>query len=257
LTRISRQKELHEKSRALHEKIAQRLRMNQVTAAARSERDFNDALDMHELGEETIVAEVNEFLELREADNVRKHAHMYRDWENGVFHRIQTQIDTEVSRRVRKREIGHRWRTAQDEYLAAEHGKDKGLFRDIIIESEYDPLVTAATRVQYSSKGLKDPMKIYFAEEHDPALKPEVPAHSHSHDGRLDVKQWTNLEATPYGHYNKLMSAAPVVEGGNKAVKASMLRSQVSFNHYSYATGRKAIDDEFPKPKRTVPGVRR
>ena len=71
-------------------------------------------------------------------------------------------------------------------------------------------------------------MPIYFAEEHDPLLKPEVPVHMHSHDKRLPVQQWTRLEATPYGHYNKLMNAGPAAEGGDTAIKASMLRSQAT-----------------------------
>ena len=67
------------------------------------------------------------------------------------------------------------------------------------------------------------------------ALEPDhekLPAPVTAHDGRLPVRQWSHLEATPYGHYTRM-------EGGENhqqaALAAYRLRSQVAMDHYTYA----------------------
>ena len=144
----------------MREKIVQRLQLNQQAAAARAEAVFQEALEAHAQGEETVVAQAEEFLTLREKDNIRKKATLHRGWHAEVFDKIQLQIDNEVSRRARRKEIGARWLKAQDEYLVADGRKEQGVLRDVIIESEYDPLICMAARVTYNSKGLKDPTKV-------------------------------------------------------------------------------------------------
>lgn len=246
-----RQRDAYEAAKLSHEKVMQRLRLNQAQAVAKSEADFNNAWELVCQGEEGIVSQVNEYLELREVDRIRKAGALCRSWNKEIFNKIQSQIDKEVDRRDRDGEIQKRWRQAQDEYMTALEGKDKGLFRDIIIEDDYDPLCLCARHVKYESKTLKDPLKLSLAIKNQ---EDELIDQSHSkqapaqHDGRLPVTQWSHLESTPYGHYNRM-------EGNTNhksaALAAYRLGSQVSMDHYTYARGADLVNREFPKPKRT------
>jgi hypothetical protein len=69
---------------------------------------------------------------------------------------LSWQVTQEVKRRERKGEINTRWRRAQDEYIDALKMKhEHGLFRDIIIEGDYDPLVTReAGTIRYRRRAL-------------------------------------------------------------------------------------------------------
>jgi len=232
--------------------VVQRLRLNQAQAQAKAEADFNARWEAVCEGEFGIVGEVNEYLELREIESIRKKTALCKSWHNAIFDKIQVQVEKEVERRDRASEIASRWRQAKDEYISALEGKDKGLFRDIIIESEYDPLELCGRSVKYDGRGMKDPLKVCLPEakqdevlpgEHKPELRPAA-----AHDGRLPVGKWSHLEATPYGHYKRMEETQ---NHKAAALSAYRLRSQISMDHYHYARGPAMVDREFPKPKRT------
>merc|ERR1711998_278585 len=97
------------------------------------ERDFHRAWDAIAKTEATLVKDVAEMLELRRADSQRKQENLHREWTAQVFAPIQAEIDATLSHRAATSDLGDRWRTAQDEYLAACVRKEAGLFRDIVI----------------------------------------------------------------------------------------------------------------------------
>eukprot|EP00966_Prymnesium_polylepis_P182187 4220761-Prymnesium_polylepis.2 len=67
-----RQRETYEAHRAAHEKVMQRLRLNQAQAAVKDEADFNMRWENVCEGEFGIVSEVNDYLELRDIESRRK-----------------------------------------------------------------------------------------------------------------------------------------------------------------------------------------
>ena len=59
--------------------------------------------------------------------------------------------------------------------MRALEGKDKGLFRDIIIEDEYDPLDLCKRHIKYDPKKRgKDPIKICLPEYHADEVRAET-----------------------------------------------------------------------------------
>jgi len=172
---------------------------------------------------------------------------LYRNWNNDVFNRIQEQVEKEVNRRERDGVIQSRWRKAQEEYIKALEGKEKGLFRDTVIEDEYDPFEFTTQHIKYSSKGLKDPLKFSLLERQEEELLAGTPhTHAVKHDTRLPVTLWSKLEASPYGHYAQMEASQ------NKSAQAiPQRRSLINMDHYNFETGPEVVNREFHKPKRT------
>lgn len=245
---------LREQQQLAQERTMRQMRQKQTERVAKSEQAFAAAVEQHDQEAAHFVPKVAEYLRLTVEDQRRKAATLHRAWEETVFDNISEQISTEVDRRHASGESGARWRAAQSEYLEACSRKDAGLFRDIIIESEYDPMTYTAANIKYKSKGIQDPVKLEL-------IKPEVerktiPGAHLAPRGpllkdTLHPVMWSKLEATPYGRFNKMMAAAET----KKSEAADRLRqSHVHFDDFE----RPPVDEvtsmvtsEFPKPKRT------
>jgi hypothetical protein len=139
------------------------------------------------------------------------------------------------------------------------------IFRDIIIESEYDPLEVNKRSIVAKVPILNDPthldqMKI----RRESAMLNETEPNSESkakgkHKGMsspfktrevLPVELWETgkIESTPYGVAAKMMdpNAPPPVANPNQA-------SHVHFNDFQFPRGKAAIDAEMPLGKRCIP----
>ena len=69
----------------------------------------------------------------------------------------------------------------------------------------------------------------------------------------LPVTMWSQLDATPYGHFNKMMSGA----GANADPQtAKKFASHVNMDHYK-VQGATLTNSELPRPKRTFANQRR
>ena len=138
---------------------------------------------------------------------------------------------------------------AQD-YLETLRKKEAGIFRDIIIEQEYDPFYHAEKSITYKKKGINDPLKAEAAKAtREAAILPrsgkptkKVPLGRYT----LPVSDWARLDTTPYGHFAKMIDKPPAPPD-----KKGRMHSQVHFDHYNAPRGRSVMDKEFPKPKRT------
>lgn len=71
------------------EKILQRLQLSQKARRDQGERDFAQLWDSITKTEATLVADVTEFLDLKQADAKRKQAALHREWHEKVFDPIQ------------------------------------------------------------------------------------------------------------------------------------------------------------------------
>ena len=127
-----------------------------------------------------------------------------------------------------------------------------GLFRDIIIPEEYDPMTAHNDHIKYDARERFDPCKLELraaAAELGPAAvsgfaKGGDPSH------RFPPTMWDKLEATPYGRFNKLMPPPMSVE------EAATHRSSVVNDHFAIMRGKAITDREFPPGKRCFPDAK-
>ena len=107
--------------------------------AQRRDRRFQDALDAIENpGAVGHVNRTSKMVELHDHEEKRKQEHFYQDWKEGVFDRIQQNINDQVDAQPQTGEgsAAAKRREAFQQYLDVTNGKGP-IFRDIIIESEY------------------------------------------------------------------------------------------------------------------------
>jgi hypothetical protein len=125
------------------------------------------------------------------------------------------------------------------------------IFRDIIIESEYDPLEPNRRCVQAKTKRIRDPVKVDVQKlEEEANMLPGGNANRElKFRDTLYVESWATgkIEATPHGVFAKMMSEK--ARNGPKSEK--LTKSDVVFDDFCYPKGRAAVDKEMPRGKRT------
>ncbi|GLD97223.1 hypothetical protein PINS_up005906 [Pythium insidiosum] len=184
---------------------------------------------------------------------------MHDEWQHGVFEKLNDPVVTKVGALDAKALNQHK-HDAYQKFLDITNKKG-GLFRDIIIESEYNPLHDAQC-LTYRTK-VDDPVKrvIRRREEEDAIVAgsnndtADVCSGSGGaaavdrlgRNDNLDVKLWSRgvFESTPYGYFHKMMNARPTSES------AKTHASRVKFDHYNVEYGAEAVQRELPKGKRT------
>jgi hypothetical protein len=67
-----------------------------------------------------------------------------------VYDRVQRKIDAELSRRSSK-EVTERLNAQMDDYIKVSNTKRYGVYRDIIIPEEYDPLTPHEAIIHYAN----------------------------------------------------------------------------------------------------------
>eukprot|EP00302_Diacronema_sp_CCMP2436_P037035 CAMPEP_0180040572 /NCGR_PEP_ID=MMETSP0984-20121128/33560_1 /TAXON_ID=483367 /ORGANISM="non described non described, Strain CCMP 2436" /LENGTH=337 /DNA_ID=CAMNT_0021967879 /DNA_START=21 /DNA_END=1033 /DNA_ORIENTATION=- len=196
--------------------------------------------------EEDFVALVKDYCKLDDQNRLRKQEALCRDWHEKVFNKVQRQIGKQL-KSTSSHEIAERRRKLYDQFLAAANSKESGLFRDIIIESEYDPMIAHKYTIKYKSHVENDPVKLEVnkAARESQELPGEFMEKVQLGRATLKVTMWDKLEATPYGRFNKMMGSTKVDHGTFKA--------NLQMDHYAFPRGKEVTDEEFPKGKRTYP----
>ena len=211
---------LREQHEAMQEAVARKLKETQAAAAVAQEEEFTRAWEQFHAEQAGPVADIEEFLRLKDIEGVRRANAHCKYWNEEVFDKIQAQVQLGLRKRESKGTYNTRWRHAQDDYLRATKKKEAGIFRDIIIEDEYDPLEHASKNIKYHSRevSLKDPLKLELTKhELEAAMVPGSKAYQaakvakqHLAKGgrtaELPVTMWSKMDATPYGHFNKVMT---------------------------------------------------
>ena len=67
-----------------------------------------------------------------------------------MYDRVQRKIDAELSRRSSK-EVTERLNAQMDDYIKVSNTKRYGVYRDIIIPEEYDPLTPHEAIIHYAN----------------------------------------------------------------------------------------------------------
>lgn len=248
--RAAHVRQQHEESQA---RVMAKLKLAQAERAAKQERDFKHAWESYKEEEATHVADIEAHLAVKTREQSRRATALCKRWNEEVFDKIQGQVEAELRRREKKGTYNQRWRDAQDDYLETLKKKEAGVFRDIIIESDYDPLYHAEKAIHYRKDKIVDPLKtesIKAAAEAailpatgKPRKAPPLGRYT------LPATDWCRLDVTPYGHFQKVIEKPP------SAAAAARAHSQVNLDHYAVPRGRAVLDREFPKPKRTFHGT--
>ena len=204
-----------------------------------------DALMREESG---FVGELERFLSVHESLKASKQKALYNSWESDVFDKCNEQIGAAVNARS-ARDVSNRRAALMQEYLNVSNKKTFGVFRDIIIEAEYDPLHSHKDHITYNSRVSHDPCKLELRKsaQRDTGTPRAEFQRVPGPEPRLDVAMWAQLEATPYGRLGKVVPRAEA--------EPYALANRITTDQYHMPTGRAVLLRELPLGKRCFPGA--
>lgn len=224
------------------------------------ELEFEERFSTFKHNNETLVQEVDGAIKADVAWRQRKKERLFNEWTNKIFEPMQADIQQKLSSLSREDIEGKRRHMLQC-FLDESNRKANGLFRDIIIESDYDPLAQAqgATLKFKAPNVADDPTKNRATREMGDRLAsgltafsrggPEPPKPSKN---AVPVTMWNRMEATPYGRYSDEPDSMTVK-------KPDFLKSAVVMSHFDVPTGsggaRLVREENSLRGKKMVPPV--
>ncbi|TYZ65994.1 hypothetical protein PybrP1_007445 [[Pythium] brassicae (nom. inval.)] len=254
MKRVAMKHELYMKEQeAMQKKLAESIAENLQKQKTRKEAQYMKLLQDVEDGK-ALAEELHEKLELQEQSKMRQFQRMHEEWTTGVFEKLNEPVVSKVQA-MDGRELSVAKHEAYQRFLDITNKKG-ALFRDIIIESEYNPL----NDVKFLSHRVKvdDPVNriIRRREEENTIARSgsNIADSSQRADlagcGRtdnLDVKLWSAgvFESTPYGYFHR-PAVSRSSDGG-----AQTYASRVKLDQYDVETGAEVLRKEFPRGKRT------
>jgi len=238
--------------------------------ALKQEQGFNtlysDIVEGHKLADK-----IKRTIDLEEGNMRNKQYRQFEDWNENVYGKVQSNILRQLDSTDYK-QLNTRKCADYQQFLDATNTKG-AIFRDIIIESEYDPLEPNRHCIKAKTGILKDPVSRLIDKHYEESSILPDSDDADAGDGKgktrasrkpkahqretLDVRSWGSgkIEATPHGFFAKIMDngPGPETEARKALIKTFVSKVGQSFDHYSGPVDRWAIDSEFPRGKRTRP----
>ncbi|KAF4318068.1 hypothetical protein BBO99_00005592 [Phytophthora kernoviae] len=258
--RMAMKHELYRKEQeAIEKKLAETIAENLQRQRSKKEGQYLKLQQEVEDGK-VLAKELHGKLELQQQSKARQYSRMHEEWTTEVYHKLNDPILNKVHAMDSKQRSAEKGEAYQ-KFLDITNKKG-GLFRDIIIESEYNPFSDA----KFLSHRVKidDPVKrvIRRREEEDAIARDganmsnvgknsgDQAVLNKQYTGRadnLDVKLWAKgeYESTPYGYFHKMMNSTASAEG------SKTYASHVKLDHYNIEKGAEVLRQELPKGKRT------
>ena len=204
--------------------------------------DIEDCLDFLDV--------VDKNISLHDEAELNKVKRQFGEWNTNVHARIQDNISSKLNSKDYKSMLKEK----NDDYqkFLDITNKKSAIFRDIIIESEYDPLEPNRRAIKAKTGKLKDPTLHILQKTVDEMvmLDPDYGKSGENRGGKytLPTEMWASgkIEATPHGRFGKMMASA-----NNEEKRKRAPRSKVVFDEYDYPKGKEAIDAEMPRGKRS------
>lgn len=192
-----------------------------------------------------LATEVGKWLKNNEEAKQVKKKKQYDTWNAEVYGHISEKINTELGQRSYKQIHSEKLKHF-DKFLDVTNAKGS-VFRDIIIESEYDPLIPNRNCIKVKSERIKDPIKRAVQRTNE---EKSLPLNTKAQPREtLDVLEWATgkIEATPHGFFAKMMSG----DKPRNSEKSKTMASKVaeSLDQYNISRGREVLDKEFPRGK--------
>ena len=204
--------------------------------AATKEREFEERFKAFQERNSELIRSVDGAIAADEAWRTRKQERLFNEWSAKVFQPMQDQINAQLAS-ISDSEVEERRRAMFQSFLDESNRKTNGLFRDIIIESDYDPLAQAQqSTMRYKKSSIADdPTKNRATREMGDRLAsgllrelPGDPRLKHKRN-EVPVQLWATMDATPHGRYNQ------VIDGPAK--KPGFNASHVVLDHYNVPMG--------------------
>lgn len=199
---------------------------------------------------------IDKTLQMQDEANLNKVRRQFDDWNNTVHAKIQGNISSQVNAMDYK-DINARRNEDFQKYLDITN-KKAAIFRDIIIESEYDPLEPNRRSVKAVTGKLKMPTNMSLQKRQEEMSMLAPVGHEQSSDDSLrytmPVEHWATgkIEATPHGYFAKMMDDS---RRGTVSTAPATFKSTIHFNDFSFPMGKKIVDDEVPRGKRVFPMI--
>ena len=254
-------READEKHAKMEAEIKAAVERRRQEKMARADAKFKAMFDsvMEGIEGEGILAEVDDALQKAENAKARRAASIHHEWNETVFKRIQEQIMHYVDN-IDPEALTKRLAYHYDAFLDTVNTKQEknyksGVFRDVLLVHEYDPLMQRKDVIKYRVDPLDDPTKrdVYKTLKEKLAvglLKEAVARSGVTMRETLDTLHWTNLEATPYGRFTNEDGELRPQTVGPYSLKRG--ESHVVMDAYNVPTGKAVTDAEFPLPKAQV-----
>lgn len=184
--------------------------------AVAREREFENRLGKLVENNRSLCAKIGEEVDAQDSWRRRKQDRLYNEWSQNVFQPMQDRIDAKIASQSAE-EIEERNCAMFQQFLTESNKKANGLFRDIIIESDYDPLAQLQQKtIRYKRANIAgDPTKnrsTREAADREAAAKLGIvtgttsPTKSDCSDSgprrTVPVQMWAHMEATPFGRYS-------------------------------------------------------
>jgi len=148
--------------------IVEKARRNVAENEAREDEDLERMLRRTEQEQTGFVRDLGRFIETHEGAQLRQKAQLCRDWHERVYGAVQSRVDAQLAR-LSVRELTARRNELMESYIRTSNAKVHGLYRDIILPAEYDPMLANEMSIKYSSAGIRDPLKSELDPEQAPS----------------------------------------------------------------------------------------
>jgi len=250
----------------MQHEIRRGIRDQMVKADAKARAEQERRLKNIDDTQATFVVEMDDLLTRTASNEVMKRKEILNLWTEKVYDRIQTQISNKVGA-VEKQELSDRLHQKFAEYIEIVNKKD--IFRDVVIESEYDPFdmkdqvlkIDARPKGALNRDGIEDPLSEQIAKVLE---RHEGREHELKSGGRngLPITKWDKTEVEPsVGFGAKIYEDSLKPPNPKDAERGRVLRGKsdetaATFDHYDYVRGKigaAVARCEAPLGKRTYP----
>lgn len=256
-----RRAEADEKHAKMEEEIIAAGERRRAGLAAANDAAFQEmfASVMEGIEGRGLLAEVDDVLRKTDAAKAKKTREIHAEWDEVVFQTIQKQIMRYVDGldpRALTERLAHHYDAFLDVVNAKQEKNAKsGVFCDVLLVQEYDPLLQRKDAVKYRVNSLDDPTKRDVYKPLKEKLQVGLLRRAAARAGvtvreTLDTLHWTNLEATPYGWMTDGVGEAKPPHVGEHSHKRGA--SGVVMDAYDVPTGVEVLDKELPLRKGTV-----
>ena len=210
--------------------------------------------------EREMVEKVHNWLDLNEDESKRKLRAMHLDWEENVYGAISNDILRQMEAR-NPAKTKRRIRQEYQNYIDLTNKKGT-IFRDIFVESEYDPNVLNRHTIKANKpENFDDPTDrvLRKRKEEIGMMSGGWVAKADANGGRetLDVEDWATgkIESTPHGFAARFGVPPPTISDMQKKLS----RSNVVMDQFHILTGdlgKAKLMEELGPGKKPVPGKR-
>lgn len=228
--------------------VKERLAKKASAKEAKFVKGFNKIMEGQKM-----TRELQTMLMLNDAADARKCRQEYEAWDTKVYGTLSNAIQKKV-KAIPYHTINERKRGEFQQYLDQVTRKDGCVFRDIILENEYDPLDSNRKDIRVRVPKLDDPTQrcldkdaeergmVGGAGDDDPELGRRGGRYT------LELPMWATgkIEATPHGHFASMMGEKPPPDERMEKLR----RSTVFMDHFTAPVGNEVAAKEFPLGKK-------